>query len=124
MKAMLESGVESLKKEMVADTVEDYTDLSFYVAFVEEAFGASDSSELMFYTAAIIHSLLEEGLVRAGNLTEEGFFPWDGDADGVVARIITAWRELGRAPHLWEIAWFDATDKGEAYAEEILSASE
>lgn len=124
MKAMLESGVESLKKEMVADTVEDYTDLSFYVAFVEEAFGASDSSELMFYTAAIVYSLLEEDLVRAGDLTKERFLPWGGDAEEVVARIITTWRGLGRAPHLWEIVWFDATDKGEAYAEEVLSASE
>lgn len=124
MKAILNSGLESLKKEMVADTVEDYTDLSFYVAFVEEAFGASDPLELMFYTAAIVHSLLEEGLVRAGDLTEEGFFPWDGNVDSVVGRIITAWRELGRPPHLWEIVWFDATEKGEAYAEELLSAAE
>lgn len=123
MKAMLESGVESLKKEMVADTVEDYTDLSFYVAFVEEAFGTSDSSELMFYTAAIVYSLLEEDLVRAGDLTEERFLPWEGDADDVVGRIITAWRGLNRTPHLWEIVWFDATDKGKAYAREILSAS-
>lgn len=124
MKAMLESGVESLKKEMVADTVEDYTDLSFYVAFVEEAFGTSDSSELMFYTAAIVHSLLDEDLVRAGDLTEEGFFPWGEDADDVVGRIITTWRELNRTPHLWEIVWFDSTDKGKAYAEKILSTSE
>lgn len=121
---VLESAIESLKKDMVADTVEDYMDLSFYVALVEEAFGVSDPSELMFYTAAVIHSLLEEGLVRAGELTGEGFFMWDEDVAGAVERILYEWRELGRAPHLWEIVWFEATEKGEAYVEEVLSASE
>lgn len=121
---VLESGIESLKKDIVADTVEDYMDLSFYVALVEEAFGVSDPSGLMFYTAAIVHSLLEEDLVRAGELTGEGFFAWEEDAADAVERILTAWRELGRAPHLWEIVWFEATEKGAAYAEEVLSASE
>lgn len=122
---VLESAIESLKKDMVADTVEDYMDLSFYVALVEEAFGVSDPSELMFYTAAVVHNLLEEGLVRAGELTgDRGLVPWDEDAVGAVERIMAAWRELGRAPHLWEIVWFEATEKGEAYAVEVLEVSE
>ena len=122
-KAVLGSGIEALKEELVADAVEDYTDLSFYVASVEEAFGVSDSSELMLYTAAVVHSLLDDDLVRAGYLTKEGFIPWDEDAAGAVERILAGWRELGRRPHLWEIAWFEATDKGTSYAEEALSSS-
>lgn len=126
---VLESGIESLKKDMVADTVEDYMDLSFYAKFVEDAFGSGGSSgareaELMFYTAAIVHSLLEDGLVRAGVPTPDGGFePWEEDPDAAVERILAEWRALGRRPNLWEIVWFDATEKGEAYAEETLSAS-
>jgi hypothetical protein len=122
-KAVLGSGIEALKEELVADAIEDYTDLSFYVAGVEEAFGVSDSSELMLYTAAVVHSLLDDDLVRAGDLTKEGFIPWEEDAAGAVERILASWRELGRRPHLWEIVWFEATDKGTAYAEEALSNS-
>lgn len=39
-------------------------------------------------------------------------------------RTLSEWRELGRTPRLWEIIWFEATEKGEAYAAEVLSASE
>lgn len=117
MKATLESGIEELKKEMVADAVEDYTDLSFYAADVEEAFGVTGSSELMLYTAGVIHSLLEEGLVRAGvPVSGGGFEPWEEDPDEAVERILAEWRELGRRPELWEIVWFEATEKSVAYA--------
>lgn len=122
MKAVLENGIEDLKKDLVADAVEDYTDLSFFTADIEEAFGVSAPPELMLYTAAVIHSLLEEGLVRAGVPTAGGGFePWEEGANAAVERILSEWRELGRAPHLWEIVWFDATEKGEAYAAEVLA---
>lgn len=126
MSAAFSAKLEELKKELVADAVEDHVDLSWYVHDVRESFGlgeASDDTELMFHTAAFLYSLLEEGLIRAGDLTgDRGLVPWDEDAAGVVERIITAWRELGRAPHLWEIVWFDATAKGEAYAKDVLSS--
>jgi hypothetical protein len=125
MKAVLENGIETLKKELVADAVEDYTDLSFFTADVEEAFGVSAEPELMLYTTAVVHSLLEDGLVRAGVPTSGGGFePWGEEPDAAVERILSEWRALGRRPHLWEIVWFDSTDKGEAYAKEALSASE
>lgn len=125
MKAVLENGIETLKKELVADAVEDHTDLSFFTADIEEAFGVSSDSELMLYTAAVVHSLLEEGLVRVGVPTAGGGFePWEEDPDAAVERILSEWRALGRRPHLWEIVWFEATDKGEAYAAEVLEASE
>lgn len=123
MKLVFEKEIEGFKREMVADAVEDYVDLSWYVHDVRESFGLSDDTELMFHTAAFLYPLLEEGLIRAGDLTgDHGLVPWDEDAAGVVERIITAWRELGRAPHLWEIVWFEATAKGEAYAEDVLSS--
>lgn len=125
MKAVLESGIEALKKELVADAVEDHTDLSFFTADVEEAFGVSSGPELMLYTVAVIHSLLENGLVRAGVPTPSGGFEaWEEDPDAAAERILSEWSALGRAPHLWEIVWFEATDKGEAHVAEVLSASE
>ncbi len=122
MKLAFEKGIEDFKREMVADDAEDHVDLSWYAHDVREAFGLSDDTELMFHTVAFVYWLLEEGLIRDGDLTEEGFIPWEADAAGAVERILSAWRELGRAPHLWEIVWFEATEAGAAYAEEALSA--
>lgn len=126
MKLAFEKEIEDFKREMVADAVEDHVDLSWYVHDVRESFGlgeASDDTELMFHTVAFVYPLLEEGLIRAGDLTgDRGLVPWDEDAAGAVERIMAAWRELGRAPHLWEIVWFEATDKGKAYAAEVLSS--
>lgn len=125
MSVPLSAKLEEFKKELVADAAEDHVDLSWYVHDVRESFGVNDDSELLFYTVAVIHSLLEEGLVRAGVPTPGGGFePWEEGADAAVERVLSEWRALGRAPHLWEIVWFDATEKGEAYAEEVLSASE
>lgn len=125
MKLAFEKEIEDFKREMVADAVEDHVDLSWYAHDVRESFGISDDTELMLHTVAFVYPLLEEGLLRAGELTgDRGLVPWDEDAGSAVERIMAAWRDLGRTPHLWEIVWFEATEKGGAYAEELLSASE
>lgn len=124
MKLALEKGIEDFKREMVADAADDYVDLSWYAHDVRESFGFADETELMFHTVAFIYRLLEEDLLRAGDLTEEGFVPWSENSGGAAERILSAWRALGRAPHLWEIVFFEATDKGAAYAGEALPTSE
>lgn len=122
MSTALSAKLEEFKKELVADAVEDHVDLSWCVHDVCESFGASDGPELMFYTAAVIHGLLKEGLVRPGVPTAGGVFePWAEEPDAAVERILSEWRALGRRPHLWEIVWFDATEKGDAYAAEVLT---
>lgn len=124
MNTVLSEGLKELKRGMVADAVEDYTDLSFFVDDVREAFGVSDEDDVMFYTVAVLHQLLDEGLLRAGLPTDGGGFEeWDLTPYGVVDLIRRAWVSLERTPTLGEVVWFDATEKGEAYAEEELSAS-
>lgn len=117
--------VEELKRGLVADATEDYLDLSFVAYAIKEAFEVSDDEEVMHYSMAVLHRLLDEGLLQAGIPTAEGGFEeWELDAHGVVERALAGWRYLGRTPTLGELVWFDATDKGEAYAEEVLTASE
>ena len=74
MSAAFSAKLEELKKELVADAVEDHVDLSWYVHDVRESFGlgeASDDTELMFHTAAFLYSLLEEGLTELADVVDE-----------------------------------------------------
>lgn len=120
MTVAFKEGLESLKRELVLDAADDYIDLSWVIHDVREAFGVTDDTELMFHTVAVLHALLDDGLLRAGVPTREGGFePWQEDTGAVVDRIISEWRELGRTPNLWEVVWLDATEAGEAYAERV-----
>lgn len=124
MSVALGSRIEELKRGLVADAADDYLDLSFVAHGIREAFEVSDEEEVLFYTAAILHSLLCENLVRAGTPTAGGGFDaWEVESRGTVERILAGWRYLGRMPELGELVWFDATEKGETYAEEVFADS-
>lgn len=123
MSVALAGRIEELKRGLVADAAEDYLDLSFVAHDIREASKASEDEEVLFYTVAVLDRLLDEGLIRAGTPTAVGGFDaWEADTRCAVERILAGWRYLGRAPELGELVWFDATDKGEAYAEEMLSS--
>lgn len=125
MSVVIADRIEELKRGLVADAAEDYLDLSFVAHDIKEAFEVSDDEEVLFYTMAVLYRLLEEGLLRAGTPTAAGGFDaWGLDSHSAVGRILAGWRYLGRAPTLGELVWFDATEKGEAYAAEVLSTSE
>ena len=125
MSVAIASRIEELKRGLVADATEDYLDISFVTYAIGEAFEVSDDEELLFYTAAVLYSLLGEELLRAGNPTAAGGFDaWEVDARGAVERILAGWRYLGRAPTLGELVWFDATEKGETYAAEVIAGIE
>ncbi len=131
MSVAIAGKIEELGRGLVADAVEDYLDLSFVAHGIREAFEVSDDEEVLFYTAAVLHRLLDEGLIRAGTPTAAGGFDaWDEDTRGTVERILAGWRYLGRAPELGELVWFEATAKGEAYTEDnqggpdVFAASE
>lgn len=125
MSVAIASRIEELKRGLVADAADDYLDISFVTYAIGEAFEVSADEELLFYTAAVLYSLLGEDLLRAGTpTTGGGFDTWEVEARGAVERILAGWRYLGRAPTLGELVWFDATEKGEAYAAEVLKASE
>ncbi|CAN5771209.1 hypothetical protein BH20ACT11_BH20ACT11_07590 [soil metagenome] len=125
MSVAIAGKIEELGRGLVADAAEDYLDLSFVAHGIREAFEVSDNEEVLFYTVAVLYRLLDEELLRAGTPTPAGGFEvWEEGPRGTVERILSGWRFLGRAPELGELVWFDATEKGAAYAEDLLAASE
>jgi hypothetical protein len=72
--------------------------------------------EVRWMALELIRHLLATGSAVAGPITVGGgrFRPWALAPSQVMARIATAWDELGREPRPGEIAWFSKVDRIEA----------
>ena len=60
-----------------------------------------------------------EGLVGVGDVTAEGFRPWNLSMDEALKRIEHEWTSLGRWPQIGEICWLSNTEKGDMRANDI-----
>lgn len=108
--------IQTLEKNFVFLCGVDYFDLSALVLDVKEELGLDDSSKVRAITMEIVSDLLGSDLVRPGFPTRNGGFDaWRLSAKEAIARIECEWDELGREVSLGDIAWFEATEKGEEY---------
>lgn len=108
--------VEALKRYMVALALNDYADLSSFVADVRVALDIGDPEELRETTVGVVRDLIADGLVTPGTPTlAGGFEPWGYDAERAARAIDSYWLRLGRTPELGEIVWFRATDRAGGY---------
>ena len=65
----------------------------------------------------LIGELLCDGLVEAGDVTEDGFVPWDLGNEAALIEIERRWRELeDHRPHLGDVCWLRLTLFGEEEA--------
>ncbi len=64
---------------------------------------------------ATIRELVDDGLVTVGDLTGDGFVPWNLPARECLARIEREW-PTRRSPDLGEVCWLSNTEAGDAFA--------
>lgn len=111
-----------LKAELLASLSEDYLDLASVAREVGKAFGEPSGERLRLYTLAMVHRLLREGLIRTGLISRKGeFVEWSQSPRFATELMQEAWEEKGRPPDKGEIAWFDLTPGGRAYAKVLFS---
>ena len=72
------------------------------------------------YALNVIEYLLSGGLMTAGDVTAEGFVPWEMDPSTAIALIKERWEELGGPPDLGDVCWLNNTDEGDARAESAV----
>ncbi len=91
------------------------------VASVARFTGGADTPQaIRELSKVIIREFVVRGLMRIGDVTRTGFVPWEGTLDEMIERIDRTWRTLPREPTLGDVCWLDATEKGEARAQELV----
>ncbi len=116
---------EKTKTAILAYCIEDWTSLFFVPSFVEQYYRYEDLELIKITSLAIIKNLLEENLAIAGDLTNDNkFIPWNMTLDETLKRIKSDWSNLGRELYMYELVWFDITEKGKKEFEYLNSLSE
>ena len=104
---------EKTKVSILAWCNEDWTDLHSVLCFVKEFYHYKDQELLKKTTLEIIKKLLEEELVKAGDLLPGNTFKvWNKSIKEMLIDIKNKWDRLNRDLHPHEIVWFEITEKG------------
>ena len=104
---------------------EDWTPLFFIEAFVREFYRYKDLEVIKIFSLKIIKNLLEEKLVKAGDLLEDDtFIAWDKYIDEILFEIKQKWDSLDRELYPHEIVWLELTEKGEKELQYLMSLPE
>ena len=106
--------------EVIVRGLEDWLMAASVVSVAIHTAGAETDDEVRDVSVALIRRLLEDGLVRAGDVTDSGFEPWDLPVDAAMERVEREWNALGALPNLGEVCWLDNTEEGERRARELL----
>ena len=95
---------EKTKSYILAWSIEDTVSLYFVPSFVEQCYRYEDSELIKITSLAIIKDLLEEGLVRAGDLLSDNtFVHWNMSIDEIIGKIKQEWENLGRELEIYEL---------------------
>ena len=108
--------IKFLKTKLLVLTwcMEDWTSLFSVEAFVEEFYDIDDLNLIKKLSLKIIKNLLEEKLVKAGDLLKGNVFKaWNKSIDEMLFEIKQKWDNLDRELYPHEIVWLDLTEKGE-----------
>ena len=113
------------KTDILAWSIEDTISLFFVSSFVEQNYRYEDPELIKITSFAIIKNLLEENLVKAGALLSDNTFkPWNMSIDEIIDKIKQEWENLGRELEMYELVWFEITEKGRKEFEYLNSLPE
>jgi hypothetical protein len=65
----------------------------------------------------VIAAVLRRGLMKAGDVTKDGFVEWNMMPDESLERITAGWNALAKSPELGEICWLSNTTLGDLQAD-------
>jgi len=90
--------------KILAELEDDYVGFWKITWHIRRTFLVFSDDELREISAAVLTDLVARG-VTIGTLDKAtgSFDPWP--VDGAVDAVMSAWRDLGSDPNIWEIAW-------------------
>lgn len=111
----------SAVEELLVSTIYDWIDLGFLRSTVREMTGVGPA-ELHAAVMTVVAQLVMDGLVAAGDVSDEGFRAWDCSRAKAVSRIDREWR-AEPDPELWpfQVAALAPTQEGVTVIESVMA---
>jgi hypothetical protein len=111
----------SVVEELLVSTIDDWIDLGYLRSTVREMTGAS-AADLHAAVMAVVGTLVDEGLVAVGDVTEDGFRAWNCTRGEAVTRIDREWLAEPDPELLpFQVAALSPTPKGAAVIESVMT---
>jgi hypothetical protein len=85
--------------------------------------GAATESDVQQLSIEMICDVVRAGLMKAGDVTPDGFHEWDLSPNETLDRIEHEWAALGRGPGLGEICWLCNTEEGDKRARRLADGA-
>jgi hypothetical protein len=96
--------------------LDDWLMASMVLSIVMIATNAGSSDEASEMTLSVIATMLDEGLVQAGDITEGRFERWEISTSEAMRLIETEWHQVRGRPDLGEVCWLNNTPAGDTRA--------
>jgi hypothetical protein len=106
--------------EILRRGLDDWIQAAEVASVVKAYSGQSSSAGVERVALEAIGELLRRNLMKAGEVTPNGFAEWGMTADAAVDRIVRDWNNLGRSPDLGEVCWLCNTRDGDIRARQNL----
>jgi hypothetical protein len=112
--------VDACVTEVVKRGLDDWIQAAEVAAVVQSANKQATSSDIRRVSLEVVAELVRGELMKAGDVTSDGFTEWSMTPAEAVERIVMAWNALGRSPELGEICWLANTKTGDLRARSAL----
>jgi len=98
---------------------DDWVDMAEVAHVAKTVGGAATTTEAMRLSIEIVREVVSSGLMKAGDVTLDGFHEWDLPVNEVLDRIEREWAVLRGLPKLGEICWLCSTEEGDNRARQL-----
>jgi hypothetical protein len=112
----LQRCVDELLKRGIDDWVQ-----AAEVAFVAQfTGGAVTREEIRQLSLELIHTVVQRGLMKIGDVDQDGFHEWNVPSEKALARVESKWMTVEGGPNLGEICWMSNTEQGDQHAKNLV----
>lgn len=110
--------------ELLRRGADDWVMAADLAWIAKSAGGAVTDEEILETALRIIRSVVDEGLMQLGDVTDDGFFEWDLTPEEAIERVEREWRALRRPPDLGDVCWLANTSVGDVRVQAAIEPRE
>lgn len=110
------SMIDACVSEVLKRGLDDWIQAAEVASVAKSIQKQATSADVRRVALGVIAEVLQNELMTAGDVTNEGFSEWSVTSTEALERITKAWNALDRLPELGEICWLSNTSKGDQRA--------
>lgn len=110
------TSVDEYIDEVLKRGLDDWIQAAEVVSVVRSSGGETSEARMREVALEVIAAVLRRGLMKAGDVTKDGFVEWNMMPDESLERITAGWNALAKSPELGEVCWLSNTSLGDLQA--------